>query len=261
MSPLLQTPPPNSNGQSDRDASNKGRAQTEVVAVALLLGITVISMGTLTLTIGTALDENAASVDANGVATDFRAAIKPVTTSGTREATVSFAGGTLRSSTRTMRLLDGSDNVIGDPWEIGVLIYERDEHRVMSIGGAVIHARSGYARFYDSVPVATSPAAILVGVVDLQPTDQITHGGTDASTLRFKTTVSHERTELGEDEYTIAIETTTPDPWQAEFERLGARTTLESFDEDEEPSVVARFDGERMGYVVTHEVELEVFHA
>ena len=238
--------------------SSSTRAQSEVVGVALLLGIAVLSLGALTLTIGVTLEENAAAADANAVATDLEQGIEPVTTTGTRESTLSFTDGTLRTTERTVRVLEDDEPI--STWEVGAIVYETDGHRVISLGGAVVESRGGYSRVHEGPPVAASDGAFLVGVVDLDPVDPVSHGGTGTSTLTLRTTVSHDRTELGDGEYAVAVETTTPDAWDREFERQGASTSVETFEGDEKPSVVGRFEGERTGYVVVHDVELEVYH-
>ncbi|MEF8779973.1 MAG: hypothetical protein V5A46_04785 [Haloferacaceae archaeon] len=233
------------------------RSQSEVIGVALLLGIAVVSLGVLTLTIGAALEENAAAADANAVATGLERGIAPVTTTGTREATISFSDGTLRTADRTVRVLEDGEPV--SERDVGTLVYETDDHRVVSLCGAVVASRSGYARLRDGPPIAASPGVLLVGIVDLRPGEPVSHGGTGTSVLTLRTTVSHERTDLGTGEYAVAIETATPDAWRRELERQGADASVESFSGDDERSVVARFEGERTGYVVVHDVDVEVF--
>ncbi|MDR5673449.1 putative pilin/flagellin [Halalkaliarchaeum sp. AArc-CO] len=237
---------------------SSARAQSEVVGVALLLGIAVLSLGALTLTIGVTLEENAATADANAVATGLEQGIEPVTATGTRESTLSFTDGTLRTTERTIRVLEDGQPI--STWEIGAVVYETDGHRVISLGGAVVESRGGYSRVHEGPPVAASEGVLLVGVVDLDPVDPVSYGGTGASTLTLRTTVSHDRTELGDGEYAVAVETRTTDAWERELERQGASTSVETFNGDDEPSVVARFDDERTGYVVVHDVELEVYH-
>lgn len=234
------------------------RAQSEVIGVALLLGIAVLSLGTLTLTIGVTLEENAAAADANAVATDLEQGIEPVTATGTRESTLSFTDGSLRTTDRTVRVLE--NGAVISTWEVGAIVYETDGHRVISLGGAVIESRGSYSRVHDGPPVAASEGAFLVGVVDVDPVEPVSYGGPGTARLTLRTTVSHDRTELGDGEYAVAVETTTPDAWDRAFERQGASTSVRRFDGDDEPSVVGRFEGERTGYVVVHDVELEVFH-
>lgn len=234
------------------------RAQSEVVGVALLLGVTVVGLGALTLTIGVVLDENAAAADANAVATDLKEGIDPVTAAGTRETTVSFTDGTLRTVERTIRVLDGEETV--SSWTVGAIEYETDGHRVVVLGGAVVESRGDYAHVHEEPPVAASEGVFLAGIVDFEPTEHVSHGGTGASTLTLRTTVSHDRSDLGAGDYAIAVETSTPDAWTRAFDRSGATTRIESFDDDEYPSAIAQYDGERAGYVVVHDVNLEVYH-
>ncbi|MFC7115791.1 hypothetical protein ACFQH2_13710 [Natronoarchaeum sp. GCM10025703] len=74
------------------------------------------------------------------------------------------------------------------------------------------------------------------------------------------TDVTHERQSLGTDSYRIAVETSTPGPWKRYFEDVGAtvETTDRAFPGDRETSVVARIDGDRTAYLVTHDLRLEV---
>lgn len=242
-----------------RASSRSGdRSQSEVVGVALLLGLAVVGMGVLTLTVGVTLEENAAAADASRVAADLEEGIDPVATTGTRRSSLSFSDGTLRTTDRTMRLLNGDD--VASTWEVGAIVYETEGHRVVSAGGAVVESRGEYARVRDEPPMTVSPGVFLLTVVDIDPVNPVSYGGTSTSTLTLETTVSHERTDLGVGDYAVAVETAHPDAWIRAFERQGASTTVESFDSDDERSVVARFDGEHTGYVVVHDVELEAFH-
>ena len=60
---------------------------------------------------------------------------------------------------------------------------------------------------------------------------------------------------LGEGEFTIALETSTPSAWERAFEKRGATVRREP---GTPPTVVATFEGERTGYLVVHDLNAEV---
>jgi flagellin-like protein len=177
------------------------RGQSNVVGVAILLAVVVVSLGSLTAAIGAVVDGNAAAADASRVASDLDAALEPVEATGAHRGRVSFT--------------DGAE----DDTETGVL----------AVGAPTLNG---------SVAVSAS-------------------GGGSAV---LRTTVSHHRTELGEDTYGVAVETATPDAWRRHFERQNATVTTRDFDDDGLVSVVARYPGERVGYLVVHDVRLEVWN-
>jgi len=82
--------------------------------------------------------------------------------------------------------------------------------------------------------------------------------GAATSTATLRTNVTHERTALGTGEYGIAIETTTPAPLERWFREQNATVSRRDFDGDGVESVVARYPGRREGYLVVHDVHLEV---
>jgi flagellin-like protein len=93
--------PPRGDGPPAED-----RAQSHVIGVVLLLGITVVAVGTLTATVGTVVEQNAAAADADRVATDLDGALDPVEATGVNRGRLSFADGRLATESRDLRLLD-----------------------------------------------------------------------------------------------------------------------------------------------------------
>ena len=63
--------------RDDSPARRADRAQTAVVGVAILLGLTVLAVGGLTATAGSIVADGAASASATRVAEDFRTALEP----------------------------------------------------------------------------------------------------------------------------------------------------------------------------------------
>ncbi|WP_224270031.1 DUF7289 family protein [Haloprofundus salinisoli] len=232
------------------------RAQANVVGVALLLGVTVISLGALTASIGVVVEENAASADATRVADDFDAALDPVETTGPARGRVSFTDGSLRTAERSIRLLNDSGVVVER--RVDALVYESGDRRVAFLGGGIVRGRPGRAVMYEPPPVAASDDVLLVGVARLNASESTAISGSRASSVVLETNVSHERRTLAADEYRLAVETETPRPWERQFEQADANVTRRDFDGDGVESAVAAFDDERVAYVVVHDMRLEV---
>lgn len=231
------------------------RAQSNVVGVAVLIGITMLSLGALTAAVGTVVESNAAAVDADRVADDLDAAVRPVETTGVHEGRVSFTDGELRTVDRTVRVRDG------DAWtnvSAGGLVFEAGAYRVIAVGGAVVRDHGGSASMYRPPRVAVSEEVALLGVADLRFDGHTAVSGTAPTTVAVRTNVSHDRRELGETDTAVAVETDAPGAWERHFDEAGATVTRRSFAGDEHGSVVATFDDERTAYLVLHEVAVEV---
>lgn len=231
------------------------RAQSNVVGVAILIGITMLSLGALTAAVGTVVESNAAAVDADRVAADLDAAVQPVETTGPHAGRVSFTDGELRTVDRTIRVHDG------DAWtnvSAGGLVFEAGAYRVLAVGGAVVRDHGGSTSMYRPPPVAVSDDVALVGVADLRFDGHTAVSGTAPTTVAVRTNVSHDRQSLGETGTTVAVETDAPGAWERHFAEAGATVTRRSFDGDDHDSVVATFGDERTAYLVVHEVAVEV---
>jgi hypothetical protein len=74
----------------------------------------------------------------------------------------------------------------------------------------------------------------------------------------LETNVSHARTDLGTGKYAVALETRTPEPFERYFRAQNATVMRRTFAGDRHESVVARYPGMREGYVVVHDLGLEV---
>lgn len=233
------------------------RGQSHVVGVTLLLGITVVGLTTLTAGIGAIVQENAATADAERVATDLDAALDPVETTGRHSGDVSFAGGRLRTVERDLRVLDGSG--IRRRVAVGGLVFESGDHRVAYVADAIVRGRGEQAWLRDPPPLTTDRASgvLVVSAAHLNASDTAV-GGEGTTTVTLDTRVEHDRTTLGNGTYRVAIETTTPEPFARWFRERGASVSRRDFDGDGVPSVVGRFPGERVGYLVVHDVHLEV---
>ena len=238
------------------------RAQSSVVGIALLVGVTVVSLGALTAGVGVVVEEHASRADAARVAADVDAAIAPVETTGRHRGRVTFTEGSLRTVERDLRVLNATDGSVVERVGVGGLVFESGDRRVASVSGAVVRGRPGGATLRTPPPVTASVGSddgdggvLIVGAARLG-TGGVAVSGTGGTTLR--TNVTHTRTNLGRGTFAVAVETETPAPLASWFEARGATVRVEDVDGDGVPSTVARFDGERRTYLVVHDLNLEV---
>lgn len=244
-------------GDTDGSRWPAVRAQSNVVGVALLMGITVVALAGLTAGIGSLVAHNAASADAERVAADLDAALAPVETTGRHRGRVSFTGGRLETVDRDLWVLDGSGVVAHV--EAGGLVFERGERRVAVVGGAIVRS-SGESAWLERPPPLTVDRAghvFLVGAPKLNGSD-VAVSGEGGTTVTLRTRVTHRRVRLGNGTYAVAIETATPDAFARWFRKQNATVGRDDVDGDGLESVVARFPGNRTGYLVVHDVHLEV---
>ncbi|WP_101295615.1 DUF7289 family protein [Halegenticoccus soli] len=242
-------------GRRGRTA-DRGRAQANVVGVAILLGVTVLSLGALTASIGTVLESNAAAANADRVAADMDAALEPVAATGPGRGRISFTGGRLRTVERTVRVLDGSEVVATE--RVGGLVFTSDRNRVAFVGGAIVRGTGSAARMYADPPIAASRGTLLVGVARLNASGSDAVGGSAPTSVVLRTNVTHDRRAVGDGAYRVAVETETPEPWEAYFARHNATVDRRDFDGDGVASVVAAYPGNRTAYVVEHDMRVEV---
>lgn len=234
------------------------RAQSNVVGVALLLGITAIAMAALTAGVGTVVESGATGADVTRVTHGLETAFRPVETTGTSEGTVSFSEGSLVTVERELRVLD-ADGVRFER-RVDGLAYrpEGGPPRVVALGGAVVRDHSGGARFARRPPIAVAgsgdAATLVVGVVDVDGDVSVAASG--RARVRLRTHVEHDRVRLGHGEFRVAVETATPGPWREFFERRGANVERRDLDDDGVESVVAAF-GDRTAYLAVHDVEVD----
>jgi len=240
--------------QRDGDSTPCRRAQSHVVGVALLLAITTISMGALTAGVGSMVESNAAAADADRVA-DSLAAIDPSKSTGVERHDLAFGEGRLTVEPRTVRLLDG-DGIVAEH-EVGAIVFEASDRRVTFLAGAVARGVGNASQLDETPPIATGDGLLLVGLPALNANGTASVGGESVSAT-LRTDTRHDRRELGRGEYRLAIETATPGAWARYFAETNANTSRRTFAGDEHGSVVAAFPGERTGYLVIHETELEV---
>jgi FlaG/FlaF family flagellin (archaellin) len=235
------------------------RGQSHVVGVVLLLGITVVALGGLTAAVGTVVDGQTAAADEARVEHAFRTELRPVEHTGPNEARVSFTEGRLSTVERDLRITTpaGTARTV----EVGALIYESGQSRVAFLAGSVLRGTAGNAWLEREPPVTVTREGetLVVGAPRLGARGESVAGSGGAA-ARLRTNVSHERIELGEREYGVALETATPGPLARYFRRLNATTRVRDLDGDGVRSVHATFPGNRTLYLVVHRMRLEVAH-
>lgn len=241
-----------------RPREDGGRGQSNVVGVAILLGVTVMALGALTAGVGSVVDESAAGADAARVADGFDSALRPVETTGVRRGEVAFSAGQLRVVERDLRVISGTDT---RRVAVDALVYESGSRRVTFLAGAVVRGDGPGARVVRDPPIVASRGDGGVLVVGAPRLDAATVGvsGRDGVRVTLRTNVSHDRDRLGAGRYRVAVETTTPVAWKRALRERGAEIVgTRDIDGDGTPSVVARFPGRRVAYLVVHDMDLEV---
>lgn len=235
--------------------TDRERGQANVIGVALLVAVTVLALGTLTASIGSVVEADAARADARRVADGFDTALEPVAATGPRTGRVTFAGGDLEPVDRQVRVLDASGVV--RTVDADALVFTRGSRQVTFLAGAVVRGSSPGGTMRTDPPVTASRGggALVVGVATLGD-DVGAVGG--SGTVRLRTNVTHRRSALGTGRFRVAVETTTPRPWRAYFERTGATVSTRDIDGDGLESVVARYPGSREAWLVVHDLNLEV---
>ena len=244
------------------------RGQSHVIGVALLLGLTVVVLGTLTASVGVVMQDNAENADATRVAGDVDDALQPVETTGTHTGQVAFSGGELVVTERELRILDENGEAVEnehgetvEPEPVDALVYRAGDQRVTFQAGAIVRDTGHDARMVSEPPVTVSrdPGGVFVVGAPVLNASTGSVATTEPTTVTLHTDVTHERIDLGKGTYRIAVETDAPDAWEAYFESQGAaildRTTFEG---DRHESVVVEFEGDREGYLVVHDMRLEV---
>lgn len=231
------------------------RGQSHVVGVAVMLGVTVVALATVTAGIGAVFDAHAASADAERVADDLDAALQPVATTGPREGSIAFSDGHLRSAARQLRVYRNGSLV--QVIEIDALEFAAEDRRVTAVAGAIVRGQDAGAWLHQEPPIVGSAedSVLAIGAVKLNASD-VAVSGSGRTTLH--TNVSHARQSLGNGRYTLELETATPAAFEGYFEAANATTTRRDRDGDGVPSVVATYPGPVTGYLVVHDVRLEV---
>lgn len=221
-----------------------------------MLGLTVAALGALTAGVGTVLESQAAAADADRVASDLDAALDE-RAHGYHSGRVRFSEGSLSTVDRTVRVVRNG-SVVGEV-DAGGLVFESGDRRAAYVAGAVVRGRGGGAWLTEAPSVTGSErnGVVVVGVPRLGA-GEVGVGGTGGTAATLETNVTHSRLDLGRGEFGVAIETATPDALARHFREANATVSRRDFDGDGTPSVVARYPGRRQGYLVVHDLALEV---
>ena len=233
------------------------RAQSHVVGVALMLGIAVVALGGLTVGVGNLVDSQAASADTQRMAGGLDRALQGPERTGYHSHEVRFSEGRLRTADRTLRVLENG-TVVAE-YDADALVFEHGARRVVSVAGAVVRDNGNSAWLATRPPITHSErnGVLVVGVPVLNAGDVSVAGR--GVTRSLETNVSHDRRDLGRGNFSVAIETATPAPFARQYESA-ARVDRRSFAGDEHESVVLTFAGAPQGYLVVHDLRLEVGH-
>ena len=233
------------------------RGQSHVVGFALVLGIGIVALGTLTAGIGAVIDGQSSNADAMRVAEQMDDAMQVVERTGVYTHRITFAEGSLGTTERTLRVLE--DGEVEHEIDVDALVFETGERRVTGVAGAVVHGTDSSAWLERTPPITSSEAnEVLVVGAPVLGADHVTVSGHGGVTVTLQTNITHERESLGTGTYAVAIETKTPEPFERYFEEQNADVERVTFDGDEYESVVATYPGERTGYLVVHGVSMEV---
>lgn len=232
------------------------RGQAHVVGVALMLGIAVAALGGLTLAVGTVIDSQTAAADAARVADSMDSALQPTTTTGPHTGPLQFSDGTLRTVERDLRVFRNGTLVASN--DTGGLVFESGQRRVAFVGGATVRGDADNAWLLEEPPITSSERTdvLVVGAAKVGGTASVS--GTGTTTVSLDTNVRHRRYALGRGNFTVAVETTTPGPFERYFGTQNATTRTRDLDRDGVPSVFATYHGDRRGHLVVHNLSLEV---
>lgn len=231
-----------------------GRAQSHVVGTVLMIGLTMIALAGLTAAVGGIVDDQTSRADATRVASDLDEAIKPMTSTGYRRSSVTFTGGSLGTVDRQIRIFNDTTRLA--TVDADAIVFENENRRVAVTAGAIVRGGSGGGWLERPPPITAGRNVLVVGAPRLNGSGSV--GANGAVTVPVTTNTTHERLGLGNDSYRVAIETTTPRAFEEFAENRGARFAVRDIDGDDVPSAILEFDGTRRGYLVVHDLRLEV---
>ncbi|MFB6091012.1 MAG: flagellin-like protein [Halobellus sp.] len=236
-------------------SSAPDRAQTAVVGVAILLGLTVLAVAGLSAAAGSIVEGGAASAAATRVADDLETALGPA--SGPRATTLELGAGSVRVVNRSVWLFDEG----GVVWagHAGAVVYADGGHRVTGFAGAVVHRDDRGSRLLAPSRLAPANGTLYLGVPVLNASgaDGVATGGHRID-VTLRSDARARRFDLPRGRYRVGFETEHPGAWERHLRERGATTTRRDVDGDGTPSVVAAFDAPRTVHLIVHDVRLRV---
>lgn len=228
------------------------RAQSSIIGVAVLVTVTALSVGALTMAAGTFVEDGVAAANSQRVADDLAG----IDRYGRDTARVAFSRGTLRVESRTARLL--RDGRVVATVDVDALVYESRGRRVAYLGGVTVTARHDRARVHGSLPVVAGDGRLLVDLVALNASGPSAVGGTQPVTVTIRTNATHAYRALEDGQYAVAVETATPRAWGRAFDAAGMEHARRDFDDDGVPSVVASVPGSGTVDLAVHDLRAVV---
>jgi flagellin-like protein len=232
------------------------RAQSSIIGVAVLVAVTALSVGALTVAAGTFVEDGVAAADAQRVAND----LDNVGEHGTHTTRVEFSRGTLRVEQRTVRVLRDEATVLR--LDAGALVYENRGRRVATLGGVVVDGQRNRSTLSGPLPVVVADDRVLVDVVALNASGATAVGGSTGAAATVRTNATHEYRTLRAGRYAVAIETSTPGAWERAVSEENPAGALgverRDFDDDGVPSVVVSISGEATVDLAIHDLRAVV---
>jgi len=226
------------------------RAVSTVVGVALLVGITMVTLAALTASVGTVVESQADRADANRAADALEGL---VSAEGTTAERLAFSEGRFHTADRDLRILQNGSVLVRE--RIGALVYDSGEQRVAALGGAVIRQNGASAWFAREPRVTAAESggttAVVVGAVRIEGSVAVS-GTVDT---RLRGSASHTRRSLGGGKIGVAVETEPADPWIEYFRDHGATVSRVDLDGDGRASVVGTFAADE-AHLLVHRVEV-----
>jgi len=205
------------------------RAQSHVVGVVLLLGITTVSMAVLAGSAGVVIDSTAASADAT------RAAGALADLAAGEDTRLELADARLHTVDRELRI--GANATNASNWttvDTGGLVYDNGDDGARLLAGAVQRGNRGFER---DPAFGRGNGRVVLSVVALSGSIERSGSGT----VRLRPDVGRSRRAI-ESADSVAVETNHTGPWELAFERAGGNVSVRDIDGDTTPSVVATFD-------------------
>ena len=227
------------------------RGQSNVVGVALLVAVTVVSVGSMTVVVGDVVERRADAAASDAAVSTFEEGLDPHRTGPSREP-FAVPAGSVRVVDRTVRVRAGTRTVL--TIDADAVVYRIDNRRVASVAGAIVRGSSGRATAVRPLSFADADGTVLFGVTALGVEGAV---ATDARGAVLRSNVTHDRRRYDAANHRIAIETTTPAAL-AETVPDTAGTSRRDFDGDGVPSLVVDPSGGGRLVVTVHRLDLEV---
>lgn len=234
------------------------RGQSAIIGVALLLGLTIVSVGVLTAGSGILVDEAAQGADAQRVADRLVTAYNPTTLEGTTTLSLAPTGGQFTTAERRITLRRFGEVVA--TFETKALRFDRGGHHVIVLGQAIIRGQADRARFVREPGLVTVFGAegertLSVSVIAL--TGQVDQTMTQQQRLRLPLRGSHERRDPGAGGYTISIESATPELWEEYLADIALSVRIVGDDGSETKLVIAELGRVSRARLIIHQVEIK----